>query len=395
MYVYKLLHGHRSPQRGFGRVAMIVTVVAIALVAWGLMSRHRAEADLRELTDRQQVLPVSVINPVPSDGSQTLRLPGNVQALVEAPIYARTSGYLKRWDVDIGDSVQRGQKLAEIDAPELDQQLAQARADLANVEASDTIAQTTAERWRGLRDSDSVSQQEADEKISAAAASAASVKAARANVRRLQELSSYKTIVAPFAGVVTARNTDVGQLITEGSSGNELFRVADMHELRIYVRVPQSYANAMKPGVSAELRFPDHPRQSYTAQLVRTSGAIDPESRTLLAELRVDNRKGELLPGGYTEVGFELPAGSVHALRVPSNTVLFRGEGPRIATVGEGDRVALKKITLGRDFGNEVEIVEGLTPQDRVILSPADSLIDSVQVRVVTPGKPKPEGAPS
>jgi len=395
MYVHKLLPGHRSPQRGFGRVAMIVAVVAIALVAWGLMSRHRAEADLREVTNSQQVLPVSVINPVPSESSQTLRLPGNVQALVEAPIYARTSGYLKQWSVDIGDTVKRGQKLAEIDAPELDQQLAQARADLANVEASDKIAQTTAERWRGLRDSDSVSQQEADEKISAAAASAASVNAARANVQRLQELSAYKTIVAPFAGVVTARNTDVGQLITEGSSGNELFRIADMHELRIYVRVPQSYAGAMKPGVSANLRFPDRAKQTYSAQLVRTSGAIDPESRTLLAELRVDNRQGELLPGGYTEVSFELPAGSVSALRVPSNTVLFRAEGPRIATVGEGDRVALKKITLGRDFGNEVEIVDGLSPQDRVILSPADSLIDSVQVRVVTPAPPKEEGAQS
>ncbi len=240
-----------------------------------------------------------------------LILPGNLQANYEAPIYARTSGYLKRWLVDIGTPVKAGQLLGEIESPEVSAQLNQAQADLATAEANQKIANVTAERWRNLRASDSVSKQEADEKISLAASNDAQVQAAKANVQRLRELTSFQKIVAPFDGIVTARNTDIGQLIVAGSNtGPELFRVADMRKLRLYVRVPQTYAALMKPGITADLVFPDRPGKVYTAKLDSTSSAIEQSTRTLLAQLSVENKNNELLPGAYSEVHFKLPVGA-------------------------------------------------------------------------------------
>ncbi|WP_428312036.1 efflux RND transporter periplasmic adaptor subunit [Hydrocarboniphaga sp.] len=373
-------------QRGMARVGLIIVVVAAVLIAWGLYSRHRAAGKLEEATDAQIAQPVQVVKPQAAGGDLDLLLPGNVQALAEAPIYARTDGYLKRWRVDIGTQVKAGQELAEIDAPELDQQLRAAQADLASVEANEKIAQVTADRWRDLRESDSVSKQEADEKIAAAAASSASLNASRAEVQRLKELTGYKKIVAPFDGVITARSTDLGRLIGAGSGGGELFRIADMRSLRLYVNVPQQYAAVMKAGLNAEVRFPDRPTTPVTASVARTSGALDAGSRTLLAELKVDNADGLLLPGAYAEVRFKIPAqAGGTALLLPSNTLLFNGSGLRVATVGSDQKVVMKSVRLGRDLGTQIEVTDGVTADDQVVIAPSDSMTDGIQVRVVQP----------
>lgn len=370
--------------RGVARVTLMIGIVAFVLVAWGVMSRHHASAKLRAVTEAESIVPVQVIRPKPASGDVDLILPGNVQAVYEAPIYARTNGYLKRWLVDIGTPVKAGQVLAEIEAPEVDQQLRSAEAGLANAQASQRIAQITADRWRDLRDSDSVSQQEADEKISSAAVSDAAVQAAQADLQRLRELSGFEKIVAPFDGVITARNTDVGALINSGSTqGGELFRIADMRSLRLYVRVPQNYAALTQTGLTADVRFPDRPGTSYAAKLERTSNAIDEASRTLLAQLAVDNAKAELLPGAYAEVHFKLPADEqASVVRIPANALLFRGDGLRVATVVDGKKVLMKTVTLGRDFGTEVEVVAGLVAGDQVIVAPPDSITDTTPVRI-------------
>jgi RND family efflux transporter MFP subunit len=375
------------------RVGLIILIVAVVLIAWGLFSRHRDAGKLEKDTDAQIAQPVQVVKPEAASGDLDLLLPGNVQALSEAPIYARTDGYLKRWLVDIGTQVKAGQELAEIDAPELDQQLRASQADLANVEANEKIAQVTAERWRDLRESDSVSKQEADEKIAAAAASAASLNSARAELQRLKELTGYKKIVAPFDGVITARSTDLGRLIGAGSSGGELFRIADMRSLRLYVSVPQQYAAVMKAGLNAEVRFPDRPGTPVTATVARTSGALDAGSRTLLAELKVDNAAGLLLPGAYAEVRFKIPAqAGGTALLLPSNTLLFNGSGTRVATVGGDQKVVMKTVHIGRDLGTQIEITDGITTSDQVVIAPSDSMTDGIQVRVMQPDA-KPDAA--
>jgi len=354
---------------------------------WSVVSAYSASARLKEATEAQSIVTVATVNPQPLTGNSDLILPGNLQANYEAPIYARTSGYLKRWLVDIGTPVKAGQLLGEIESPEVESQLRQAQADLVTAQTNQKIASLTAERWRNLRASDSVSKQEADEKISVAASNDAQVQAARANVQRLRELSGFQKITAPFDGVVTARNTDIGQLIAAGNNtGPELFRVADMRRLRLYVRVPQTYAAMMKSGLSADLIFPDRPGKVYTAKLDSTSSAIDQASRTLLAQLSVDNRNNELLPGAYTEVHFKLPEGAASdAYKVPANVLLFRGDGMKVATVGGNGQVILKPVTIGRDYGSDIEIVQGLAADDKVILSPPDSLTDGVNVRVAPP----------
>ena len=377
--------------RGVTRISIAVGVVAVLVVAWTVYAAHVAGVKLKEQTEAQAVITVATVTPQTLTEKGVLTLPGSVQANYEAPIYARTSGYLKRWSVDIGTHVKAGQVLAQIDAPELDQQLRQAQADVANAEANRNIANITAERWRGLRETDSVSKQDADEKVNLEATSAAQLQAAQANLQRLRELSSFKTIVAPFEGVVTARNTDVGQLISAGSSaGTALFRIADTRQLRLYVHVPQSYAAQMKPDLMAEVTFPDRPGQTYGAKLERTSNAIDAESRTLLAQLIVDNSNNELLPGAYAEVHFQLPAVNGTALRIPANTLLTRGDGLKVATVDAQGKVVLKTVTLGRDFGSDLEVVGGLDANDRLIVNPPDSLTESTAVRVAKP-ETKPE----
>jgi RND family efflux transporter MFP subunit len=364
--------------------------LAFVVVVWSVFAAHRASAKLKDATEAQSVVTVATTKPQPLTDLTELILPGNLQANYEAPIYARTSGYLKRWLVDIGTPVKAGQLLGEIESPEVDQQLNQAQADLATAQANQKIANVTAERWRNLRASDSVSKQEADEKISLAASNDAQVQAARANVQRLHELAGFQKIVAPFDGIVTARNTDIGQLIVAGSNtGPELFRVADMRRLRLYVRVPQTYAALMKPGLTAELIFPDRPGRTYTAKLDSTSSAIEQATRTLLAQLSVDNKSNELLPGAYSEVHFQLPVGAASAaFKLPANVLLFRGDGMHVATVGDNGQVVMKPVTLGRDYGSDIEIVQGLTAEDKVILSPPDSITEGVNVRV----SPAPSG---
>jgi RND family efflux transporter MFP subunit len=373
--------------RSLVRGGAVVGVLAFIVVVWSVFSAHRASAKLKEATEAQSVITVATTKPQPMSDLTELILPGNLQANYEAPIYARTSGYLKRWLVDIGTPVKTGQLLGEIESPEVSAQLIQAQADLATAEANQKIANVTAERWRNLRASDSVSKQEADEKISLAASNDAQVQAAKANVQRLRELTSFQKVVAPFDGIVTARNTDIGQLIVAGSNtGPELFRVADMRRLRLYVRVPQTYAALMKPGITADLVFPDRPGKIYTAKLDSTSSAIEQSTRTLLAQLSVENKNNELLPGAYSEVHFKLPVGATSdSFKLPANVLLFRGDGMKVATVGENGQVTMKEVTIGRDYGSDIEIVQGLTAEDKVILSPPDSLTDGVNVHVASP----------
>jgi RND family efflux transporter MFP subunit len=376
-----------STARKLGRVSLALLLVAAVVLAWNLVSAHRAAARLKQDTEAQAVLIVATTKPQPLSDATDLVLPGNVQANYDAPIYARTSGYLKRWLVDIGARVKAGQVLGEIESPEVDQQLRQAEADVATAEANEKIASVTAERWRNLRATDSVSKQEADEKISLAASTQAQVQAAKANVQRLKELSGFEKVVAPFDGVVTARNTDVGQLINAGSSsGPELFRIADTKRLRLYVRVPQTYAAQMQPGVTAKLSFPDRPGKPYVAKLERTANALDAASRTLLAEMIVDNSNNELLPGAYVEVHFNLPPDvQAKTFKLPANVLLFRGDGMHVATVDAQHHIVMKPVTLGRDYGSDIEIVAGLSPGDSVVLSPPDSLTDGVVVQVAKP----------
>jgi RND family efflux transporter MFP subunit len=319
-------------------------------------------------------------------------LPGSVQAFIEAPIYARTNGYLKAWYTDIGSPVKKGQLLAEIDTPEVDQQLSQAQADLDTARANETLSRSTNKRWQGLLATESVSQQDAEEKAGDAAAKTAAVASAAANVARLRDLESFKRVVAPFDGVVTARNTDIGALINAGqSSGSELFRIADTLKLRIYVQVPEPYAAAAKPGLEAELRFAEQPNRKYVAQTVRTANALDPALRTLQVELQLDNRAQEVFPGAYAEVHFKL-AGNAASLRLPANTVLFRAAGLQVATVDPTQHVKLKSIVQGRDFGTTIEVLSGIDANDLVVLNPPDSIADGEPVNVAAPADKSKDG---
>jgi RND family efflux transporter MFP subunit len=332
-----------------------------------------------------------VQKPATSPPSEDLVLPGNVQAFVEAPIFARTSGYLKTWYTDIGDPVKKGQLLAEIETPEVDEQLRQARADLATAKANADLAHITDVRWKGLLANQAVSQQDADTRAGQAAASGAQAASAKANVARLEELESFKRIVAPFDGVVTARNTDLGALIAAGqTSGNALFRVADTQKLRIYIDVPEPYAPKTTPGIEVELRFNEHPGKDYPATLVRTARALDPTLRTLRVELQVDNRRGELFPGAYAEAHFKLP-GSTTTYRVPATALIFRSRGLQIATVGSDNKAHLRSIIQGRDFGTSIEVLSGVTGEDQVIIDPPDSLADGGTVKIAPAPKSDPQ----
>jgi RND family efflux transporter MFP subunit len=367
------------------RYSLILLVVALSLAAWGELSRVRARSSLGKESAAAAIPAVITVTPNRTSLGEELVLPGTVQAYIEAPIYARTSGYLKYWRTDIGTQVTKGQLLGEIETPEVDQQLSQAEADLATARANESLSNTTNVRWKGLLATESVSKQDADEKAGDAAAKKAAAASAAAKVARLHELESFKRVVAPFSGVISARNTDIGALINAGqSAGAELFRIADVHKLRIYVQVPEAYAAATSPGLEAELRFAEQPNKAFTAKTVRTSNALDPTLRTLQVELELDNAHREVFPGAYAEVHFKLPA-SAESLRLPANTVLFRAAGLQVATLDGQKRVKLKSIVQGRDFGNTIEIVSGLEPNDVVILNPPDSLTDGVLVRIASP----------
>jgi RND family efflux transporter MFP subunit len=377
----------RIHMQGLARVGVVIAVVALCFIVWSIFSAHRAAAKLVSATEDAAIVTVNTTHPKPTDptGSE-LVLPGTVQANIDAPIYARTSGYLKRWLVDIGTRVKAGQLLAEIDTPEVQQQLSQAEADVATAEANAKIAGVTAERWESLRKTDSVSRQDADEKASLADASNAQLQSARANLQRLRDLNGFQRIVAPFDGIITARETDVGRLIAAGGgTGPELFRISDERQLRLYVRVPQAFAPQMGPKTTAQVSFPDHPGVTYTARMDSTANAIDPTTNTLLVQLKVDNASGALLPGAYADVHFKVPPGALGAsLQLPANTLLFRSDGIHVATVDATGHVVLKSIIIGRDYGSAIEVVNGLSANDVVILSPPDSLLDHAQVRLGT-----------
>jgi RND family efflux transporter MFP subunit len=327
---------------------------------------------------------VSVIKPKSRDGAQEIVLPGNIQAFTETPIYARTTGYLKRWYVDMGAHVKAGQLLAEIDTPEIDDQLKQARADFATANANYQLSEKTAARWQELLGTDSVAKQEADEKMGDRQAKKAALDAASFNVARLEKLQAFKKIYAPFAGVITARNTDVGALIDAGSggTGRELFHVAAIDKLRVYVNVPQAYSRDAVPGAPAELTLGEFPDRRFSGKIVRNSNAIDAATRTMLTEVDLDNPKGELLPGSYAQVHIKLQSDRP-ALVLPINTLLFRPDGTQVAVVHSDQKVALVKVAIGRDFGTELEIVSGLDANASVIVNPSDSLTAGTQVRVV------------
>ena len=366
------------------KVSGIAAAVVIAcIMGWGFYSRTLAQAALKAQVEQNSLTIVTVTKPEAPKDQQDLVLPGNVQAYTEAPIYARTSGYLKHWYVDIGKNVKANELLAELDTPEVDAQLRQAKADLATAEANNNLSQMTATRWKTLLASGAVSKQDVDDKIGDAEAKQAEVESARANVSRLEQLESFKRIVAPFDGVITARGTDVGALINSGAAnGQELFHIAAINKLRVYVQVPQSYASGIQTGAVAQLHFADHPGKTYTATVVNTARAIDAASRTLLTELSVDNSHHELLPGAYAEVHL-VPHLKVSTLEVPGNALLFRSEGMLIATVNTNNQVVMKKVQIGRDFGKRVEVLTGIDPDDVIVLNPSDSLLDGAKVRIV------------
>jgi RND family efflux transporter MFP subunit len=377
------------------RFLWILLVAAVVLAIWGVISRVRGRDKVGEETARNAVPVVMVQKPDRSPPTHELILPGDVSAFIEAPIYARTNGYLKSWYTDIGSPVKKGQLLAEIETPEVDQQLRQSKADLATALANARIAEITDVRWKGLLANNAVSPQDADTRAAAAQATKATADSAQANVGRLEELESFKRVVAPFDGVVTARNTDIGALINAGqSTGSQLFRVADTTRLRVYVQVPEQFAPETKPGVAAQLRFNEHPGVTYPAQVIRTAQALDPNIRTLQVELLVDNSKGELFPGAYTEVHFQLP-GNTSTLIVPATTLVFRSAGLQVATIEQGNRVKLRKIEAGRDFGKTVEVLSGLSADEAIIVNPPDSIADGEIVSVAKPpanSQPKSQG---
>jgi RND family efflux transporter MFP subunit len=364
-------------------------VVAVAIVVGGLVLRHRDYSELRHWTEAQAVPTVEVIRPTTTDLDPELVLPGDIEAFYEAPIYARVPGYVKHWYEDIGAQVKAGQILAEIDTPDLDQQLAQSQADLATAQANERLAKITAERWQSLLKRDAVARQDSDEKEGDWQAKKALVTAAEANVGRLQAEEGFKRIVAPFDGVVSARNTDVGALINVGSnSGLPLFSVADIHQMRIYIRVPQYYSADLVPGMDAELHLPQYPNEVFAAKVVTTSNQIAKESRTLLVELHADNKDGRLSPGTYAEIHIKIP-GNATTLRIPTSALVFREHGLEVAVIGPDDKVVLKPVQVARDFGTEIEVTSGLSPSDRVIDSPPDSLSAGDVVSVAKAGPPQ------
>lgn len=373
----------RSQRRRGWVIALVAFLIVAAVVISGIVPRVRARATLRNETNQLAVPSVVVSQPKKSAPGQEVILPANVQAFKDAPIYARTNGYLKRWYVDIGARVKAGQLLAEIDTPEVDQQLRQARADLSTAEANMHLSEITSTRYQGLLKTDSVSQQEADNANGDFAAKKAIVQSSQANLRRLEELQSFEKIYAPFDGVITARNTDIGQLIDSGSAGgpkSELFHIAQPGKLRVYVNVPQVYSQLAKPGLKADLTLSEFPGRRFEGTLIRTADAIDFATRTLLVEIEVNNPTGELLSGAYAEVHLKLP-GNVATFTIPVNTLLFRAEGLRVAVVKDG-KANLVPVTLGRDFGSEVEVLTGLNGDENLIVNPPDSIVSGQSVRL-------------
>ena len=375
---------HPRPRR---RVVLLLVLALVAGVLGlgineGIRARARADATLKQATVEAAIPVVNVVSPTPGAPSLEIRLPGTTQAFTDAPIFARTSGYLKRWYFDIGAHVKQGQLLAEIETPEVDQQLEQTRADLETARANLRQAQITADRWRALLETDSVSKQETDQAVSTLSATKATVDSNAANVRRLEQLQGFQKIYAPFDGVITARNTDIGALIDAGANttGRELFHMVAIHTLRGFVAIPEIYSRAARTGASTTLTLDEFPGRVFHGTLVRNANAIDLASRTLLVEVDVDNPSGELLPGAYAFVHFKLDK-QVPSVVVPANTLLFRAQGLQVAVVRDG-QAQLVPVTIGRDYGTTVEIMTGIKPGDQVIVAPSDSLTSGTRVRI-------------
>ena len=377
--------GNQAPAKG-GKLFKVLTGGALLLVVLGaftMLQRRSEYRTLAEETESLAIQTVGVIHPSPETGEEDLVLPGTMEAFVESPIYARTNGYVKKWYHDIGSRVQKGELLADIDTPEVDQQLSQARADLATAQANAHLSEITSSRYTELLKTDGVSKQEVDNAAGDLAAKRAIVQSADANVHRLEELKSFQHIYAPFSGVITRRNVDIGMLINAGNTGSaeQLFFLAQTSPLRVYVRVPEIYANTIHAGLGAYLEVTQHPGKKIEGKVARTAEAIDLATRTLNTEVDVANRDGALLPGGYAQVHLEVKV-TGSRLQVPVNALLFRSEGLRAVVVDANHKIHLKQITVGRDYGTSLEILQGLDPQDWIVLNPEDSLEEGQEVRV-------------
>ncbi|MCH8686545.1 efflux RND transporter periplasmic adaptor subunit [Pedomonas mirosovicensis] len=371
--------------RALKRFGIGAAIIALAVVAIGTASRIHATEELREVAASAAVPVVAVVTPTPETGAGELVLPGNVAAYNSAAIYARTNGYVQRWLADIGDHVRAGQTLAVLDAPEVEQELAQAEADYQTALANQKLAEVTAKRWSALLAEDAVSRQEADEKSGDLAAKTALANAALANVRRLQALHGFTELKAPFDGVVTSRSAQIGALVVAGNAAAQpLFTVSDTHRMRVYVRVPQGYSAQVKPGTSATLTVPEYPGRTFPAKLVRSAGAVDPQSGSVLVELQADNKGNELKPGAYAQVRFDLEGGHSNGLSLPGNAILYGNDGPTVAVVDDKGQVTVKPITIARDEGNSVIVSNGVAPTDRVINTPPDAIRTGDHVKVQT-----------
>jgi len=374
--------GKRPPKPWL--VAGIVLIAVATLFGWGVRSRVRARTVLKVETAQVARTAVSVVSPKQTAPAEEIVLPGNVQPFVTSPIYARTNGYLRKWYFDIGAHVKQGQLLAVIETPEVDQQLDQSVSNLNTAKANLALAETTRNRYQGLLTDHAVSQQQVDNAVGTYDANKAIVAANQANVKQLQALQSFEKIYAPFDGVITARNTDIGDLINSGSSGGvktDLFHIAQPRTLRVYVNVPEEYSQGIKTGMTADLTLAEFPGRKIQGKLVRTSDDINMTTRTLLIEIDVDNPKGTLLTGSYAEVHLAIPSQASTYL-LPVNTLIFRSEGLRVGIVRDG-KVTLTTVTPGHDFGNEIEIVSGLKPDDQVIVNPPDSIVSGQEVQIV------------
>ncbi len=372
-----------EPRRGsLKTVGIVAVIVALVLVAIGIFTRARSQSNLTSWTTAQATPIVTVIHAKPAGASDALTLPGTVQAYNSAAIYARTNGYIRRWFVDIGEPVRAGQTLAILDAPEVDQQAAAAQANLQTARANRQLAASTATRWRDLLAKDAVSKQETDEKIGDLAAKTAIANAASAEVRRLGALQGFTKLIAPFAGVVTSRSTQIGALVTSGTAASTpLFTVSDVNRIRVYVRVPQAFSGQIHDGMHAGLTVPEYPGRVFDVTLTRNAGAVDPQSGTVLVELQAANGDHALKPGAYAQVKFPV-GGQGGGVRLPASALVIGAKGTQVATVGADGRAVMKTITIGRDDGDAVEISSGLTAADRVIDSPPDSLQSGDAVRI-------------
>jgi RND family efflux transporter MFP subunit len=380
------------PARGSSRgllIGLLVLVFVALVVAAGILPRLKARAALKTETIDLATPTVNVMHPKQGAPHQELILPGNMQAFTDSPIFARTNGYLKKWYVDIGAHVKNGQLLADIDTPEVDQQLQQARANLNTAQANYRLSQITANRYQDLKNTDSVAKQDVDNAVGDFQAKAAMVASAEYQVKYLEQLESFKEIYAPFDGVITARNTDIGALITAGSAGGvgtQLFHISAVRTLRVYVNVPQQYSQDTKPGLPADITLQEFPGRRFKGTLVRTANSIDLSTRTLLVEVDVENPTGELFPGAYGSVHLKLPS-DIPTFIIPVSALIFRAQGLQVATVGPNNRAQLVAITLGRDFGNEVEVISGFSAQDSVVINPPDSIISGEEIRVAPAGQ--------